>query len=55
MNTGSDDLITFFVYPAHAGHDYGSIEVQGFRKLILEQDGEMKITDNPRWLPPQER
>jgi len=55
VNTGSDDLITFFVYPAHAGHDYGSIEVQGFRKLILEQDGEMKITDNPRWLPPQER
>lgn len=55
VNTGSTDLVTFFIYPAHAGHDYGTIETQGFRKLVLEQDGVMAIVDNPRWLPPGER
>ena len=40
MNTGAvADLVTFFVYPGHAGHDYGSIEKQGFRKLVVERDG----------------
>ncbi len=30
VNTGADeDLVTFFVYPGNAGHDYGSIEKQG--------------------------
>ena len=49
------DLVTFFVYPGNSGHDYGSIEKQGFRKLIVEQDGKPVIIDNPRWLPPEER
>ena len=50
VNSGADeDLITFFVYPGHAGHDYGTIEAQGFRKLVVEQDGEAVIVDNPRW------
>lgn len=56
VNTGLDDsLVTFFAYPSNAGHDYGSIEKQGFRKLILNRDGEPEIVDNPRWLPPEER
>jgi oxalate decarboxylase/phosphoglucose isomerase-like protein (cupin superfamily) len=33
-----EDLITFFIYPGDAGHDYGTIEQQGFRKLVVEQD-----------------
>ena len=49
VNTGKDDLITFFAYPGHAGHDYGTIEQQGFRKLMVERDGLPKIVDNPRW------
>ena len=49
VNTGADDLITFFAYPGHAGHDYGTIEQQGFRKLIVERDGDPEIVDNPRW------
>ena len=32
-----EDLVTFFVYPGHAGHDYGTIEKQGFSKLVLER------------------
>lgn len=49
VNTGDDDLITFFAYPGHAGHDYGTIEQQGFRKLIVARDGRPEIVDNPRW------
>jgi glucose-6-phosphate isomerase len=47
-----EDLITFFVYPGNAGHDYGTIEKQGFRKLIVQQEGQPQFVDNPRWNPP---
>ncbi len=47
-----EDLVTFFVYPGNAGHDYGTIEKQGFRKLVVAQDGEPAIVDNPRWGQP---
>lgn len=47
-----EDLITFFVYPGNAGHDYGTIEEQGFRKLIVEKDGRPDFIDNPRWKEP---
>jgi glucose-6-phosphate isomerase, archaeal len=47
-----EDLIMFFVYPGNAGHDYGTIEIQGFRKLVVKKDGEIQIIDNPRWSAP---
>ena len=54
VNTSAtEDLITFFVYPGNAGHDYGTIEAQGFRKLVVEQDGRPAIVDNPRWIAPE--
>jgi len=54
VNIGSDaDLVMFFAYPGNAGHDYGTIETQGFRKLIMDVDGETEIVDNPRWSPPE--
>jgi len=43
------DLVTLFVYPAHAGHDYGTIEQQGFRKLVLDSGNGIEFVDNPRW------
>jgi glucose-6-phosphate isomerase, archaeal len=53
VNSGSEeDLVTFFVYPGNAGHDYGTIEAQGFRKLVVEKDGRPAIIDNPRWTAP---
>jgi glucose-6-phosphate isomerase len=53
VNTSaSEDLITFFVYPGNAGHDYGTIEQQGFRKLVVEKDGAPAVVDNPRWTMP---
>jgi len=45
----SEDLVFFFAYPGNAGHDYGTIEQQGFRKLVVEDDGTPQIIDNPRW------
>ena len=54
VNIGSEeDLVMFFAYPGNAGHDYGTIETQGFRKLILEVDEGIEIVDNPRWSPPE--
>ena len=44
-----EDLVTLFAYPAHAGHDYGTIEQQGFRKLVVDGPGGAEIADNPRW------
>ena len=43
------DLVTFFTYPAHAGHNYGTIEQKGFRKLVIERDGNIEIIDNPKF------
>jgi glucose-6-phosphate isomerase len=56
INTSPDeDLVTFFVYPGNAGHDYGSIEIQGFRKLVVQSEDAPQVIDNPRWLPPEKR
>ena len=51
----TEDLVMFFVYPGHAGHDYASIEKQGFRKILLDSAQETVLVDNPRWMPPEER
>lgn len=56
VNTSlTEDLVTLFVYPGHSGHDYGTIETQGFRKLIVYRDGKTQVVDNPRWLSPEKR
>jgi len=56
VNTSRDeDMVTFFVYPGHAGHDYGTIEAQGFRKLVLARQGQPQVVDNPVWRAPGER
>lgn len=35
MNTGSEPLTYFGVYPANAGHDYGVIAERNFRKVLV--------------------
>ncbi|MFB2596399.1 glucose-6-phosphate isomerase [Herbiconiux sp. P17] len=45
----TEPLVTFFAFPGHAGHDYGTIETKGFRKLCVEVDGKPEFVDNPRW------
>ena len=49
INTGDTPLVTHFVFRADAGHDYGTIETKGYRKLIVEKDGKPTIIDNPKW------
>lgn len=50
INTSPDEqLITFFVYRADAGHNYGTIEEKGYRKLLVDRGGRPTIIDNPRW------
>ncbi|MFB9278404.1 glucose-6-phosphate isomerase [Cohnella cellulosilytica] len=49
INTGHEPLITFYVFRADAGHDYGTIETKGFRKIVVEQDGRPAAIDNPKW------
>ena len=49
VNTGPGDLVTLFIYPGNAGHDYGTIEQKGFRKLVVARGGEAVVVDNPKW------
>jgi len=39
INTGSDPLISFCVYPGDAGHNYGDIASEGFPKRVFIRDG----------------
>ncbi|MDI4645756.1 glucose-6-phosphate isomerase [Cohnella hashimotonis] len=49
INTGHEPLITFYVFRADAGHDYGTIETKGYRKIVVERDGQPAVLDNPKW------
>lgn len=49
INTGTEPLITFYVFRADAGHDYGAIETKGFRRIVVERNGEPAVIDNPKW------
>jgi len=44
-----ENLVTFYVYPGNAGHDYGTIEQLGFRKLVIDGENGPEIIDNPRF------
>lgn len=47
INTGENPLVFVGVYPGNAGHDYGNIEEQGMKKLVIEENGETKVINNP--------
>lgn len=49
INTGDEPLVMFFVYRADAGHDYGTIEEKGYRKIVVEREGKPVLLDNPKW------
>lgn len=49
VNTGTEPLVLFYTFGADAGHDYGTIETKGYRKLIVEENGVPVIIDNPSW------
>ncbi len=41
--TGDEPLITFYVYPADAGHNYGDIEKEGFPVRVFKRAGTLEI------------
>ena len=49
INTSDAELVTFFVFEAEAGHDYGTIETKGYRKLVIDSGGKPVTVDNPKW------
>ena len=49
VNIGAEDFVFFSVWEARAGHDYGTIERDGFRKLVVLRDGGVAVVDNPRY------
>ncbi|WLR51657.1 glucose-6-phosphate isomerase family protein [Bacillus tianshenii] len=49
VNTGKNPLVFFAAYPGDAGHDYGEIEREGFRKIVLDDTGGVKVVNNPRY------
>ena len=49
INVGDEDFVFFSVWEARAGHDYGTIERDGFRKLVVMRDGAPAVVDNPKY------
>lgn len=39
MNVGDEPLVYLGIYPARAGHDYGSIATKNFRYVVVNRDG----------------
>ena len=44
VNTGSEPLVSYCVYNAEAGHNYGDIEEEGFIKRVYKHGESIEIT-----------
>jgi glucose-6-phosphate isomerase len=49
VNVGPEELAFLFVYQADAGHDYESIQRQGFSKLVIDKNRTFEVVDNPKF------
>ena len=49
INVGKRKLSLLYIYPADAGHDYEIIKQKGFAKIVIEEKGQPKIIDNPKF------
>ena len=49
VNIGDKPLIFLAIYPSDAGHNYGDIKLKGFSKIVIQENGEVKIIDNPNY------
>jgi glucose-6-phosphate isomerase len=43
VNTGEEPLVSFYVYPGNAGHNYGDIEKEGFPVRIFKRGGKVEF------------
>ena len=48
--SNTETLVTFFVFRADAGHNYGTVEERGFRKLVKADGTGYTVVDNPNWV-----
>jgi len=48
VNTGTTPFIFFAAWPGDAGHDYGTIERNGFAKILVDQAGHPTLVVNPK-------
>ena len=49
VNTGKTKLVSLFVYPADAGHEYRELQKIGLGKVVLEIRGKPTLARNPGW------
>lgn len=49
INVGDEPLVFFAAYVGDAGHDYGTIEHEGFPVLVVKGDEGSKVIPNPRY------
>lgn len=47
VNIGNEPVVFYCIFPADAGHDYATIERNGFPKLVVERNGQVVLIDNP--------
>jgi len=40
VNIGNEPLVSFCVYPAEAGHNYGDVETEGFPQRVVVRGGQ---------------
>ena len=43
VNTGDTEFVFLAAFPREAGHDYASIETEGFLKRVIEVDGAVSV------------
>jgi glucose-6-phosphate isomerase len=49
VNVGEEPLVFFAAYVGDAGHDYGTIEEQGFPIVVLAGEDGPEVVENPRY------
>jgi glucose-6-phosphate isomerase len=49
VNVGDEPLVFFAAYVGDAGHDYGTIEEQGFPIVVLAGEDAPEVVENPRY------
>lgn len=50
INVGDEPLVFFAAYVGDAGHDYATIEEEGFPVLLVKGDEGPEVVANPRYL-----
>jgi glucose-6-phosphate isomerase, archaeal len=49
VNVGEEQLVFFAAYVGDAGHDYATIEAEGFPVLLVKGEGGPEVVPNPRY------